>query len=135
MRVKDNSCNVHQAFYNYFNSCYAPYSEDMEDCQEEYKGLVVKHSNKTKMSTEFIVSNNYSTKYYTRSELKAVIVNGEFMDYYGGGYVKQLSYTRIENEQIFEQLKMSKWVDRGTRIIILEFVVFNTNAYLFNNVK
>uniref|UniRef100_A0A1I8MDB2 Polycystin cation channel n=1 Tax=Musca domestica TaxID=7370 RepID=A0A1I8MDB2_MUSDO len=76
-----------------------------------------------------------STKFYTVSQLNVNPIRGEIKRYYGAGHVKNLSYERMINEEILETLKSSKWIDRGTRIVVVEFVLFNYNSLMFDNVK
>uniref|UniRef100_A0A1B0G6D7 Uncharacterized protein n=1 Tax=Glossina morsitans morsitans TaxID=37546 RepID=A0A1B0G6D7_GLOMM len=113
MRVKSHSCEINDAFRRYFNSCYAGYSSGKEQRKAHYKG----------------------TQYYSKRQLDAITLKGEIAYYYGGGYVQMLTYEREANQKIFDNLKDIKWIDRGTRIVILEFVLLNSNAYMLENVK
>ncbi|XP_037884726.1 polycystin-2 [Glossina fuscipes] len=113
MRVKSHSCEINDAFRRYFNSCYAGYSSGIEYKKANYKG----------------------TQYYSKRQLDAITLKGQIAYYYGGGYVQMLTYEREANQKIFDNLKDIKWIDRGTRIVILEFVLLNSNAYMLDNVK
>ncbi|XP_058982757.1 polycystin-2-like protein 1 isoform X3 [Musca domestica] len=113
IRVKENTCHVNEAFVRYFNSCYGEYDRKIEDRSPVYK----------------------NTKFYTVSQLNVNPIRGEIKRYYGAGHVQNLSYERMINEEIFETLKSSKWIDRGTRIVVVEFVLFNYNSLMFDNVK
>uniref|UniRef100_A0A1A9UTI0 Uncharacterized protein n=1 Tax=Glossina austeni TaxID=7395 RepID=A0A1A9UTI0_GLOAU len=113
MRVKSHSCEINDAFRRYFNSCYAGYSSGKEQRKANYKG----------------------TQYYSKRQLDAIALKGEIAHYYGGGYVQMLTYEREANQKIFDNLKDIKWIDRGSRIVILEFVLLNANAYMLDNVK
>ncbi|XP_073814721.1 polycystic kidney disease 2 isoform X2 [Musca autumnalis] len=113
IRVKENSCQVNEAFARYFNTCYGEYSKDIEDQSPHFK----------------------NTTFYTTTQLNVNPIRGEIKRYYGAGYVQNLSYDRPINEEILETLKSSKWVDRGTRIVIIEFVLFNSNSMMFDNAK
>ncbi|XP_065358834.1 polycystin-2-like protein 2 [Calliphora vicina] len=113
IRVRENSCEVHEVFLTYFINCYAGYSKDKENITDSYM----------------------NSKFFTRTELQVNVVHGQITKYYGAGYVQELSYDFEENRKILENLKANKWIDRGTRMIILEFVLFNINTNIFNNVK
>lgn len=69
------------------------------------------------------------------SQLNVNSIRGEIRSYHSAGYVRSLSYDRITNEAILQELKSTKWIDRGTRLIILEFVLYNANSLMFDNVK
>ncbi|XP_039950258.1 polycystic kidney disease 2-like 2 protein [Bactrocera tryoni] len=113
LRVKENSCNVHNVFGRYFSKCYADYSSSDEDTTAIYKG----------------------TKYSTLSALGADSIWGQITTYRGGGFVRSLSYDFNENNQILSDLKSRKWLDRASRLIMVEFTLYNANKDLVNNIK
>uniref|UniRef100_A0A1I8P7R8 Uncharacterized protein n=1 Tax=Stomoxys calcitrans TaxID=35570 RepID=A0A1I8P7R8_STOCA len=113
IRVKENSCHVNEAFLRYFNSCYREYSYNSEDRRPFFK----------------------NTSFYTLSDLKVNPIRGKIRKYYGAGYVRSLTYDRAINEEILQQLKSLKWIDRGTRVVIVEFVLYNANSQMFSNAK
>lgn len=41
VRVRNNSCRLHPAFYRYYNTCEAPYSPDVEYTKPNYKGYAI----------------------------------------------------------------------------------------------
>ena len=69
------------------------------------------------------------------SELQVNMIRGQIRRYYGAGHIYNLTYDHKENLQILQKLKDAKWIDRATRLVILEFVLFNINTNIFNNVK
>ncbi|XP_004523517.1 polycystic kidney disease 2-like 2 protein [Ceratitis capitata] len=113
IRVKENSCDVHDLFGRYFSKCYADYAVSEEDTGDLFKG----------------------TKYQTLNELGADSIWGEITTYRSGGFVRKLTYNYNENNQILSELKTSKWLDRASRLIIVEFTLYNANTNLVNNVK
>ncbi|XP_036325003.1 polycystic kidney disease 2-like 1 protein [Rhagoletis pomonella] len=113
IRVKEGSCDVHDVFGRYFNKCYADYSSGVEDTSKEFK----------------------SAKYKTLNELGAHSIWGEISTYRSGGFVKDFTYDFNENKQIMSNLKTEKWLDRASRLIIVEFTLFNANRNIMNNVK
>nr|XP_014097996.2 polycystic kidney disease 2-like 2 protein [Bactrocera oleae] len=113
IRVKENSCDVHNVFGRYFSKCYADYSSSDEDTSDIYKG----------------------TKYSTLSALGADSIWGQITTYRGGGFVRSLSYNFNENNKILSDLKSRKWLDRASRLILVEFTLYNANKDLVNNIK
>lgn len=39
------------------------------------------------------------------------------------------------SSQQFEGLRLNKWLDRGTRVVFLDFTVYNANINLFCQIK
>lgn len=77
----------------------------------------------------------YSTKYSTLSALGADSIWGQITTYRGGGFVRSLSYNFNENNKILSDLKSRKWLDRASRLILVEFTLYNANKDLVNNIK
>ncbi|XP_054085331.1 polycystic kidney disease 2-like 2 protein isoform X2 [Zeugodacus cucurbitae] len=113
LRVRENTCDVHNVFGRYFSKCYADYSGSDEDTSDIYKG----------------------TRYNTLSALNADSIWGQVTTYRSGGYVRSLSYHFNENNQILSDLKSRKWLDRASRLIMVEFTLYNANKDLVNNIK
>ncbi|XP_062602879.1 uncharacterized protein LOC134264616, partial [Saccostrea cucullata] len=56
---------------------------------------------------------------------------GEYNTYSGGGYVISLKETITEATNIVNDLLNKTWIDRRTRAVFLEFVLYNPNVNLF----
>ncbi|XP_053953102.1 polycystic kidney disease 2-like 1 protein [Anastrepha ludens] len=113
IRVKADTCDVHEVFGRYFNKCYADYSKANEDTSAEFMGA----------------------KYKTLNELKALPYWGKITIYDSGGFVKDLTYDYEENQRIVADLKKRMWLDRASRLFMIEFTLFNANKNLMNNIK
>ncbi|XP_067619298.1 polycystin-2-like protein 2 [Eurosta solidaginis] len=113
IRVREGSCDVHDVFGRYFSTCFSDYSSSSEDTSSEFKG----------------------TNYKTLSELGAYGIWTEITTYRSGGFVKSLTYNYEENKAILAELKKQKWIDRATRLVLVEFTLFNANKNLGNNIK
>ncbi|CAD6994677.1 unnamed protein product [Ceratitis capitata] len=98
IRVKENSCDVHDLFGRYSQSV-------------------------------------MQIMRLTLNELGADSIWGEITTYRSGGFVRKLTYNYNENNQILSELKTSKWLDRASRLIIVEFTLYNANTNVVNNVK
>lgn len=55
--------------------------------------------------------------------------------YRSGGYVVDLTYEKNKNLAIITDLKDSHWLDRGSRLCLVEFNLFNENTDIFQSVK
>ncbi|XP_064542477.1 polycystin-2-like protein 1 [Drosophila montana] len=108
IRVKGNSCHVHHAFARYYNTCMAAYSADNEFKEPFYKG----------------------TEYKTMDELNALPIRGRVHTYHSGGYVRPLSYNKDVNMGLIRHLKKIEWLNRGSRVVVLEMNMINLNLDL-----
>ena len=55
--------------------------------------------------------------------------------YPGSGYYQDLSATRAKTSDIVANLKENRWIDRGTRVVFLDFTMYNPNVNLFSAAK
>ncbi|KAH8281898.1 hypothetical protein KR054_003972 [Drosophila jambulina] len=112
VRVKKESCYVNDAFIRYFNSCYAAYSRSAED------------------RTVF-----QKIPYKTMSDLSTMPLWTVLAFYRTGGYVVELTYEKKKNLGIITDLKNNHWLDRGSRLCLVEFNLFNDNTDIFQSIK
>lgn len=117
LRVKKDSCEINEIFKNQFKECYSFYSSQASD------------------ESIFVSKNSSEFKYQTSKELNGFYTWGQLQLYPGGGFVKSLSDSRITSQSIIQQLKDSNWIDRGTRVVFIEFVMYNANINKFCNAK
>jgi len=73
--------------------------------------------------------------YQPSNKVKGAIVSGEFSTYGAGGYVKNLAQTKAESLAILQDLKDNNWIDRGTRVVFLDFTVYNANINMFCQIR
>lgn len=67
--------------------------------------------------------------------MNAPIINGEISTYGGGGYVKDLADNKADSMAIFNDLMANTWLDRGTRVVFLDFTLYNANINLFCQIR
>uniref|UniRef100_A0A8R1DY29 PKD_channel domain-containing protein n=1 Tax=Caenorhabditis japonica TaxID=281687 RepID=A0A8R1DY29_CAEJA len=78
----------------------------------------------------------FSFIYATSDELENQDTQGTIANYGGGGFVQKLPLTgSTEAQSAIATLKANRWIDRGTRAIIVDFAVYNANINLFCVVK
>ena len=58
-------------------------------------------------------------------------IQGEFNRYDGGGYVVNFGETGSNVLLLNDILRLNNWIDRLTRVIIVEFTIYNANSNLF----
>ena len=73
--------------------------------------------------------------YQSSAQLKGSSSSGSISSYGGGGYVHDFSinYNAASNE--LGELNNYLWLDRGTRVVFLDFTVYNANINLFCQIK
>ena len=65
-------------------------------------------------------------------KLNGYPVMGQMATYGGGGYAINLGTTGDEARKVVKDLFENKWIDRRTRAIFVEFLVYNANANLWS---
>ncbi len=86
------------------------------------------------MQIYFYVS-NYRFYYQKSNIVNAPIISGQVSTYGGGGYVKSLAINKADSGAILDSLKLQGWIDRGTRVVFLDFTVYNANINLFCQIR
>nr|XP_054773085.1 polycystic kidney disease 2-like 1 protein isoform X1 [Lytechinus pictus] len=113
LKVKNDSCIVHSDFEANINTCYAGYSESLEDTQT------------------FGLNNGSAWVYSTEEDLDGSGHTGMITSYGGGGFYADLKKTKAESLDIIMTLKDNLWLDRGTRVVFVDFTVYNANINYF----
>ena len=74
--------------------------------------------------------------YQPSSVVKAPLLSlGLQSTYGGGGYVKNLGLSIEEAAPIISNLMDNIWTDRGTRVVFLDFTLYNANINLFCQIR
>ncbi|ALC38497.1 Pkd2, partial [Drosophila busckii] len=113
IRVRKDSCYVNDAFIRYFNTCYADYASGVEEVGGKHGGV----------------------PYKTRQELDAMPIWTLLTFYNTGGYTVDLTYNKEKNLDKIKELKEKHWLDRGSRLCVLEFNLYNENTDTFQSIK
>ncbi|XP_031360996.2 polycystin-2-like protein 1 [Lonchura striata] len=113
LKVKNNSCVVHDDFKEEISGCYDVYSEDKEE------------------RVSFGLINGTAWRYHSEEELGGSSHWGRLTSYSGGGYYIDFKMTREESAEALQVLKEKLWLDRGTRVVFIDFSVYNANINLF----
>ncbi|KAL7990360.1 hypothetical protein Chor_013790 [Crotalus horridus] len=113
LKVQNNSCVVHDDFKEDIAGCYDVYNKEKENI------------------SPFGLLNGTAWQYYTEEELDGSSHWGRLTSYSGGGYYVDLKITREESAETLQLLKENLWLDRGTRVVFMDFSVYNANINLF----
>ncbi|XP_070271038.1 polycystin-2-like protein 2 [Myotis yumanensis] len=112
LKVRNNTCKVYSSLQFLMSDCYAKYTSENEDVSDF--GL--------KADTEWKYSTPNSNSLW----------HWGFVGVYGnGGYIFTLSKSKSETKNKFIKLQQNNWITRGTRVIFIDFTLYNANVNLF----
>uniref|UniRef100_A0A2K6P4N1 Polycystin-2-like protein 2 n=1 Tax=Rhinopithecus roxellana TaxID=61622 RepID=A0A2K6P4N1_RHIRO len=112
LKVRNNTCKVYSSFQSLMSECYGKYTSTNEDLSNF--GLQI--------NTEW----RYST-----SNTNSPWHWGFLGVYRNGGYIFTLSKSKSETKNKFIDLRLNSWITRGTRVIFIDFSLYNANVNLF----
>lgn len=69
--------------------------------------------------------------YHSQDELGGSSHWGRLTSYSGGGYYLDLPGSRQASAEALQDLQEGLWLDRGTRVVFIDFSVYNANINLF----
>ena len=114
---------------NVTKNCYPHYSFDYEDQTAmylpkwKYLPAGVSHASFEKLCPK-------PWRYQSSEEMGNLIRVSPRASYGGGGYVADLGYDLQTARGVVQDLRGNNWIDRRTRVTIVEFSVFNVNMNL-----
>ncbi|KAM8940653.1 polycystin-2-like protein 2 isoform 3-T4 [Lycaon pictus] len=112
LKVRNNTCKVYSSFQSLMNECYDKYTSKSEDMDEF--GL--------KQETEWKYAAPTSSSPWHWGFVGV---------YQNGGFIFTLSKSKSETKNKFVDLKLNSWITRGTRVIFIDFSLYNANVNLF----
>ncbi|XP_065779173.1 polycystin-2-like protein 1 isoform X1 [Muntiacus reevesi] len=113
LRVRNDSCVVHEDFREDILSCYDVYSPDKEE------------------RLPFGPLNGTAWTYHSQDELGGSSHWGQLTSYSGGGYYLDFPGSRQACAEALRDLQEGLWLNRGTRVVFIDFSVYNANINLF----
>ncbi|MBN3281828.1 PKD2 protein, partial [Polyodon spathula] len=113
LKVRNESCAIHEDLRDEIQDCYNMYSAGNED------------------TSPFGLLNGTAWTYAKEEDLNGSRHWGLITTYSGGGYYLDLSRTREKTAAKVKTLKENLWLDRGTRVVFIDFSVYNANINLF----
>ncbi|CAF0960087.1 unnamed protein product [Rotaria sordida] len=124
VRVKPNSCKLHKEFAkrNFTQKCYAEYTIDKED-QDSFGNN----------SLNIFTSDAWN--YTSVNQTKTSVYTGVVSEYGGGGYVQLFTRNANTTMEILRELERNSWINRGTRAIFFDVIVYNPNINLFCHIR
>ncbi|XP_069023979.1 polycystin-2 isoform X1 [Embiotoca jacksoni] len=113
VKVRNESCSVHEDLRDEVQDCYNLYTPTNED------------------TTSFGPKNGTAWVYTKESDMNGSSYWGQVSKYGGGGFYQDLSRTKEESAIQMQFLKDHLWLDRGSRAVFIDFSVYNGNINLF----
>uniref|UniRef100_A0A1I8IF70 EF-hand domain-containing protein n=1 Tax=Macrostomum lignano TaxID=282301 RepID=A0A1I8IF70_9PLAT len=117
LRVRNNSCTVADDFKDEITFCHSSFSPGVEE------------------KRPFGYMNSSAWNYSTEKQLDGRSFSGEISSYPGSGYYVDLSRNKEDSTAQLNELFTGLWIDRGTRVVFVDFTVYNANINLFCVVK
>ncbi|XP_076462152.1 LOW QUALITY PROTEIN: polycystin-2-like [Babylonia areolata] len=115
IRVHSNSCQVHEDFENFIAECFDSYTDTIEDT----KGFGPQDPEYTAWT------------YQSESDLDGSSHWGLLATYSGAGNMQDLRSNKSGSLEIVDYLYDNLWVRRGSRVVFIDFTVYNANINLF----
>ncbi|KER24268.1 hypothetical protein T265_14455, partial [Opisthorchis viverrini] len=124
VRVTSTPCDVLGVMNNVEYVCYPPYSASTEGKKpmQPQGGVIPNHTKN-------------AWRYQTAGQLGSAAVAAQYGAYPGSGYVQDLSRSRNTSEEIIQELFEGRWIDEASRVLFLDFTIYNANINMFVIVK
>jgi len=113
LRVRNDSCTVPSLFKETIPECYGEWSTKNND------------------ESEYGLESETAWVYHTEKEMNGSSDRAQLLTYPGAGFYQDLTRTRAKTFDVIGELRENRWIDRGTRVIYLDFTVYNPNINLF----
>ncbi|CAH8864327.1 unnamed protein product [Trichobilharzia szidati] len=124
LRVDPSKCKTQSTMRTVIQKCYPAYSTDAE-----YKGPLEVQGN----ITPYYTKNAWN--FSDASVTGATGFSAPYGYYEGSGYIQDLSKSRNITEAILDELFQGRWIDQATRVLFIDFTVYNANINMFMIVK
>ncbi|ELK03057.1 Polycystic kidney disease 2-like 2 protein [Pteropus alecto] len=112
LKVRNNTCQVYSSFRSLMSECYAKYTSKNED------------------TSDFGLNSDTEWK-YSSATISSPRHWGFLGVYQNGGYIFTLSKSKSETKSKFVTLRQNSWITRETRVIFIDFSLYNANVNLF----
>ncbi|KAI8513359.1 carbohydrate binding [Branchiostoma belcheri] len=126
-RVKPGLCTVPAAMQESFDECSSGYNEHTKETGAFRKGW------ERVMNTSAMESEAPGWTYLP-SGYTSLPIHGVTTQYWGDGFGLNLGKSADEMRSILAELKANRWIDKRTRAIFLEALLYNGNLDLFTSV-
>ncbi|KAH0629802.1 hypothetical protein JD844_012189 [Phrynosoma platyrhinos] len=112
LRIRNNTCSIYPSFRAFIDLCYSQYRYAYED--RESFGL-----------------KNDSAWHYSASSTLSLWHWGRIGLYSSGGFMFTLPKSKEKSLEKLKFLEANSWITRGTRVVFIDFSMYNANVNLF----
>ncbi|XP_063148953.1 polycystin-2-like protein 2 [Candoia aspera] len=112
LKIRNNTCSIYPSFRAFMRECYGQYRYTHEDKES------------------FGFKNSSAWRYSTSTTL-APWHWGLISLYSTGGFIFTLSKSMEQSLETLAFLKKHSWITRGTRVVFIDFSMYNANVNLF----
>ncbi|XP_032239241.2 uncharacterized protein LOC5513821 isoform X2 [Nematostella vectensis] len=133
LRVRQDTCAGWNPLLDTAGACYPSFSLNHEDKDFYKPGWEPLDPGTDRNNVSFEECPQH-WRYQSARDLNGLPVWGVTNIYPGGGYVAELGYYPAKAYQVLDELYSNSWIDRHTRAVLLEFVVYNAQQNLFSAV-
>ena len=123
LRVSNKSCEVPLVFSNSISKCFNIYTKSDEDV------------NDIDFTSYWTDESNGSQNYLKADQLDTLSYRGELALYSGSGYTQLLNQDKNISNYILNDLKDNNWIDQSTRVVFIDYTLYNANINMFCAVK
>jgi polycystin 1L2 len=128
VRVKNNSCSVSSKFKSLINTCYSDSFFQMDSKDYSINWTIYNSS----YIPDIDKLNTYkSFQHMSASSLDNYPYMADLSTYLGDGYVFNLTGSLHELQSNLTRLQKLNWIDKQTRAIFIQFLLFNPNINMF----
>jgi polycystin 1L2 len=128
VRVKNNSCSVSSNFKSLINTCYSDSFFQMDSKDYSINWTIYNSS----YIPDIDKLNTYkSFQHMSASSLDDYPYTTDLSTYLGDGYVFNLTGSLNELQSNLTLLQKLNWIDKQTRAIFIQFLLFNPNINMF----
>uniref|UniRef100_A0A6P7FCZ9 Polycystic kidney disease protein 1-like 3 n=1 Tax=Diabrotica virgifera virgifera TaxID=50390 RepID=A0A6P7FCZ9_DIAVI len=127
-RVDPRGCKVVSQMNVFRNDCISEFSmkSDYRDFSENWKN---------NSESDVFARMDSVWKYLQPKKTGSSYYVGDFARYSGGGYVATLGRTLRNSIINTDYLSRNKWIDKFTKGLFIEFLLYSANSNLFNSVQ
>lgn len=128
IRVDPKKCSLNEITENSSMECIPNWGPDVEDDDDYGYGWRF-------LTYEDTYDKSSAWKYVLPSQSACLSIQGEtWTTYHGGGYITSVSSDKLETEFTVQVLTEDMWINEFTRVVFLDFTLFNVNENMFTDV-
>ncbi len=117
LKVRPDSCAIPSDFKTEISYCYSMYAPSVED------------------KRPFGWANSTAWNHTDANKTGLREYSGLISTYGAGGFYIDLKRNRDDTAAIINELFNGLWIDRGTRVVFIDFTIYNANINLFCVIK